>query len=187
MYCRSRAVKGRTCVPRNRLNRYLVNRYYDPSTAQFLAVDPLVGATGQPFSYANDDPVNGSDPNGLAQPFRFSQEEQEAWDQCNAGNQEACDSSAYASAKQKAATNQKLGWAPNGSQKLPEGTPRRNEQKRQSNYFSLIPPCPLLQQLQQSIKTTTQSLQNALKPWGYAGDVIAVGAGFGLGIVLFAF
>ena len=58
MCCRSRAVEGRTCVPRNRLNRYLVNRYYDPSTAQFLAVDPLVGQTGQAFSYANDDPVN---------------------------------------------------------------------------------------------------------------------------------
>ena len=65
MYCRSRAVKGRTCVPRNRLNRYLVNRYYDPSTDQFLAVDPLVGETGQAFSYANNDPVNGSDPSGL--------------------------------------------------------------------------------------------------------------------------
>ena len=66
MYCRSRAVKGRTCVPRNRLNRYLVNRYYDPTTAQFLAVDPLVGLTGQAFSYANNDPVNYSDPNGLS-------------------------------------------------------------------------------------------------------------------------
>ncbi len=44
---------------------YLVNRYYDPSTDQFTSVDPLVSETGQPFSYANDDPVNGSDPSGL--------------------------------------------------------------------------------------------------------------------------
>jgi RHS repeat-associated protein len=44
---------------------YLVNRYYDPETGQFLSVDPLVDTTGQPYSYANDDPVNASDPNGL--------------------------------------------------------------------------------------------------------------------------
>jgi RHS repeat-associated protein len=44
---------------------YLVNRYYDPTTAQFLSVDPLVAETGQPFAYAGDDPVNGSDPSGL--------------------------------------------------------------------------------------------------------------------------
>jgi hypothetical protein len=28
-------------------------------------VDPLVSETGQPFSYADDDPVNASDPSGL--------------------------------------------------------------------------------------------------------------------------
>jgi RHS repeat-associated protein len=43
---------------------YLVHRYYDPQTGQFLTVDPLVSITGQPFGYANDDPVNGSDPSG---------------------------------------------------------------------------------------------------------------------------
>ncbi len=43
-----------------------VHRYYDPQTGQFLTVDPLVAQTGQPFSYANDDPVNLSDPSGLA-------------------------------------------------------------------------------------------------------------------------
>ncbi len=44
---------------------YLVNRYYDPNTDQFTSVDPLVSQTGQPFSYAGGDPVNGSDPSGL--------------------------------------------------------------------------------------------------------------------------
>jgi hypothetical protein len=45
-------------------------------------VDPLVGITGQPFSYANDDPVNGNDSNGLedigpgeAGPFDFGPDE----------------------------------------------------------------------------------------------------------------
>jgi hypothetical protein len=42
----------------------LLGRYYDPSTDQFLSVDPDVGATGQPYSYTGDDPVNGSDPLG---------------------------------------------------------------------------------------------------------------------------
>lgn len=43
---------------------YLLNRWYDPSTAQFLSVDPLLELTSQPYSYANDDPINITDPNG---------------------------------------------------------------------------------------------------------------------------
>lgn len=43
----------------------LVNRYYDPTTEQFISVDPLVSQTGQPISCAGDDPVNTSDPSGL--------------------------------------------------------------------------------------------------------------------------
>jgi RHS repeat-associated protein len=44
---------------------YLVNRYYDPSTEQFLGVDPAVGVTSEPYAYTTDDPVNLSDPLGL--------------------------------------------------------------------------------------------------------------------------
>ena len=44
---------------------YLVNRYYDPSTGQFLSVDPDVSETGEPYSYADGDPVNGTDPLGM--------------------------------------------------------------------------------------------------------------------------
>ena len=44
---------------------YLVNRYYDPYTGQFLSVDPLVAITGEPYAYVGGDPVNGSDPLGL--------------------------------------------------------------------------------------------------------------------------
>jgi RHS repeat-associated protein len=43
---------------------YLRARYYDPATAAFLTRDPLEGLTTQPYSYANDDPVNGNDPTG---------------------------------------------------------------------------------------------------------------------------
>jgi len=45
---------------------YLRARYYDPGTGQFLSVDPLVAETGQPYSYATDDPVNSVDPTGDA-------------------------------------------------------------------------------------------------------------------------
>jgi RHS repeat-associated protein len=43
---------------------YMRARYYDPSTGQFLTVDPLVGETQQPYSYTAGDPVNATDPSG---------------------------------------------------------------------------------------------------------------------------
>ena len=45
---------------------YLRARYYDPSSGQFVTRDPIVGITGQPYAYANDDPINNIDPTGLA-------------------------------------------------------------------------------------------------------------------------
>ncbi len=44
---------------------YLINRYYDPATGQFISVDPLVAQTGQPYSYTGGDPVNLTDPSGM--------------------------------------------------------------------------------------------------------------------------
>ena len=44
---------------------YLVNRNYNISTGQFDSVDPALSKTGEPYSYAGDDPVNASDPAGL--------------------------------------------------------------------------------------------------------------------------
>jgi len=44
---------------------YLLARYYDPSTAQFLTIDPLVAITHQPYAYAGGDPLGQSDPTGL--------------------------------------------------------------------------------------------------------------------------
>jgi RHS repeat-associated protein len=43
---------------------YLVNRYYDPTTGQFVSVDPKVVTTNQPFVFTNDDPLNETDPLG---------------------------------------------------------------------------------------------------------------------------
>jgi len=42
-----------------------VGRYYDPATAQFLSVDPLVNVTGARYTYAGDNPLDGTDPTGL--------------------------------------------------------------------------------------------------------------------------
>jgi hypothetical protein len=42
-----------------------VDRYYDPSTSQFLSIDPDVAETGQPYAFTADDPLNGTDPMGL--------------------------------------------------------------------------------------------------------------------------
>jgi RHS repeat-associated protein len=53
---------------------YLINRYYDPQTGQFISVDPAVGQTHQPYQYTGDNPVNHVDPTGLA--FGF-------WGPCN--------------------------------------------------------------------------------------------------------
>jgi RHS repeat-associated protein len=46
--------------------QYLRARYYDPGTAQFLSRDPLVSLTQAPYSYAAENPLNGSDPTGLS-------------------------------------------------------------------------------------------------------------------------
>ena len=43
---------------------HLLHRYYDPTTGQFLSVDPLVALTGQSYAYTGDNPVNGRDRSG---------------------------------------------------------------------------------------------------------------------------
>jgi RHS repeat-associated protein len=45
---------------------YLINRYYDPATGQFVSVDPMVNETEQAYAYAGDNPVNDVDPSGLS-------------------------------------------------------------------------------------------------------------------------
>ena len=50
---------------RTRRTVTFINRYYDPTTAQFISIDPLVSETAEPYSYAGGDPLNRSDPLGL--------------------------------------------------------------------------------------------------------------------------
>ncbi len=45
---------------------YLVDRYYDPASAQFMSIDPALAITLSPYGYANDDPSNLTDPLGLS-------------------------------------------------------------------------------------------------------------------------
>jgi RHS repeat-associated protein len=45
---------------------YMRARTYDPTTAQFLSVDPLAKLTRAPYSFAEDNPLNESDPAGLS-------------------------------------------------------------------------------------------------------------------------
>jgi uncharacterized protein RhaS with RHS repeats len=48
-------------------------RWYDPGTGQFLSVDPDDSQTGEPYSYADGNPVSQSDPSGDApKPVVFS-------------------------------------------------------------------------------------------------------------------
>ncbi|MBS1885257.1 MAG: RHS repeat-associated core domain-containing protein, partial [Actinobacteria bacterium] len=44
---------------------YLRARVYDPATAQFMSVDPLMAVTGEAYGYAGEDPINAQDLMGL--------------------------------------------------------------------------------------------------------------------------
>jgi RHS repeat-associated protein len=43
---------------------YLIDRYYDPTTTQFITTDRALNQTGQPFSYTTNNPINNTDPTG---------------------------------------------------------------------------------------------------------------------------
>jgi RHS repeat-associated protein len=57
-----------------------INRYYDPSTDQFLSIDPDVATTDQPYVFTNDDPLNAEDPMGLCIASRTGCETAQAYD-----------------------------------------------------------------------------------------------------------
>ncbi|MEJ5255826.1 MAG: RHS repeat-associated core domain-containing protein [Acidimicrobiales bacterium] len=45
--------------------QYLRNRYYDPTTGQFLTRDPITPLTRSPYAYVGGNPLNMTDPTGL--------------------------------------------------------------------------------------------------------------------------
>lgn len=45
---------------------YLCARYYDPTTAQFMSVDPALSSTLSPYAYTGGNPLNAVDPSGRA-------------------------------------------------------------------------------------------------------------------------
>ncbi|MGI8809508.1 MAG: RHS repeat-associated core domain-containing protein [Acidimicrobiales bacterium] len=48
---------------------YLRARYYDPATGQFLTRDPIEAVTREPYGYVGGNPLNATDPSGLACAF----------------------------------------------------------------------------------------------------------------------
>jgi RHS repeat-associated protein len=44
---------------------YMRARVYDPTTAQFLTVDPALSVTREPYGYTSDNPLNYTDRSGL--------------------------------------------------------------------------------------------------------------------------
>jgi RHS repeat-associated protein len=66
---------------------YLRARVYDPATAQFMSVDPLMMETGETYGYAGESPVNRADPSGKSwwwPPDWFSKEK---WEQIGWGGE----------------------------------------------------------------------------------------------------
>jgi RHS repeat-associated protein len=57
-------------------------RYYDPTTSQFISVDPLNTGVASPYSYVVGNPVNFTDPSGALTPT--------AAQLCSYGNTAAC-------------------------------------------------------------------------------------------------
>jgi RHS repeat-associated protein len=98
---------------------YLINRYYDPTTNQFISIDPDVATTNQPYVYTGDNPLNATDPLGLGayKPKRWSEDEATAEERKSEGKSYNDDD--YQSAQRKARTNQKNGWSPDGTERGP--------------------------------------------------------------------
>ena len=54
-----------TCTADGSSLTFRIRRYYDPTTGQFITVDPSVDQTEAQYAYAAGDPVDSSDPTGL--------------------------------------------------------------------------------------------------------------------------
>jgi RHS repeat-associated protein len=58
---------------------YLLARYYDPATGQFLSADPDVTQTQEPYAYAGGNPITNSDPTGTNWRFYSSKTINYGW------------------------------------------------------------------------------------------------------------
>jgi RHS repeat-associated protein len=58
-------IAGALCTDTETGFLYLRARCYDPPAAQFISRDPITSLTGEPYGYADNDPLNGTDPTGL--------------------------------------------------------------------------------------------------------------------------
>ena len=78
---------------------YLLARYYDPTTAQFLSRDAAVASTRSPYGYVGDNPLNATDPSGLIDPSLLSQSQINQINQaCSSWqNQSFCTQAAFCS------------------------------------------------------------------------------------------
>jgi RHS repeat-associated protein len=59
---------------------YMVNRYYDPNTDQFISVDPDLAGTGQPYAFTGDNPMDFDDPLGI---------DKACWGDCQSWSEQA--------------------------------------------------------------------------------------------------
>jgi RHS repeat-associated protein len=75
---------------------YLVHRYYDPVTGQFVSNDPDGNSTGVPYSYSSDNPVENVDPSGLRDAYVES-----PIDECRGTHSAGCDQLRYVSSQVK--------------------------------------------------------------------------------------
>lgn len=63
---RSSSEQPCTAKVRGSAREVCVARWYDPVTGQFLSVDPEFNATLDAYGYADENPLDGTDPSGLA-------------------------------------------------------------------------------------------------------------------------
>jgi RHS repeat-associated protein len=110
---------------------YLDHRYYDPGTGQFISIDPMAGATGQPYAYTGGDPINATDPLGL-----FPAGPPGTGDYCNTGLQGTfCHQQGQSGATQVYSTQQ-------ASLTLKSGGPAFPAPPISVQIFSAPPPAP---------------------------------------------
>jgi RHS repeat-associated protein len=123
-------------------------RPYDSASGRFLSVDPVDGGSANVYDYADQDPVDESDPAGTSagmqspenyvsmakrlQPRTLSGEEEAALQREADGTKLPGDDRLINSARQKGVFNEKNGYTPDGRGRIPV---RRNNSKRLSNII----------------------------------------------------